>query len=724
MQDIAKSIILKFKGDSKELTQDLKKLETALSALNKGTQGRGGLNELSKSMDTLTKKAGAFGTQFGKSFQTVQTILKEINQKEMKGLEDGINRTSKKLEIQIRALERLKSSGASTGAIDRMQGRIQGTAGQMNDMSDRYQPGQAPPGFMGKFGGLATGIIGVAGQIGRNYNEAYMAPVYNKSALAQTHKNEKMSAIGGDFTAGLLEMKDKAYSEAMNDAKSTQLGRNLSAGGGIAKMIGGGLMIAGGAGTTLFSGGLATLPGALMASTGAGLVSSGASDTYKYFMGGGKEAEFNQQMQSSLGARRNASMTPEIAEMLKSAAPGRLAYQRGFNVSDTDMYNNLRFGGEAGLTESEYMNSTMSYRGRFSMPQANGLGIGAGTLRRRFGTDLGTANQMLGGVAMATGDSANANSKIVGMYSDAFSKGITDSGMIESIQKAVIDASQTGQQVDVAANMSRVADAISMVAGLKGGYVGAREVDMGKNLMAAQENMLSGSPMGQFSKTSAVAGISGGDFQTYSYLKDKSPQELMSLGQDPIAAAIFGGADQATAAGKKAASAALAGTAQTSMGQKTVSELRAAAASGDVQGFLKASRGMAGIAGANTPETLLALTTDVMGGMPEEFKAKLSSQLKRGPQANLAEGAGAAAGTQAQAVEQNALEGAEQGRRLQKEIGADQISAAGAAQRSGTSGVVSINQSVSSLQQALSNFANSLGALNNSPPPSTRGAGN
>ena len=654
MQDIAKSIILKFKGDSKELTQDLKKLETALSALNKGTQGRGGLNELSKSMDTLTKKAGAFGTQFGKSFQTVQTILKEINQKEMKGLEDGINKTSKKLEIQIRALERLKSSGASAGAIDRMQGRIQGTAGQMNDMSDRYQPPQAPPGFMGRFGGMigaGAAIAGIAGQIGRGYNESYMSPVYNKSALAQTYKNEKMAAIGGDFTAGLLEVKDKAYSEAMNDAKNTQTGRDMSTIGNIfAKGLGGaGVGAMGG----LAFAGVGAVPGAIIGGAG-GLVSGGV-DAYKYFLGGGREAQFNQQMQSSLGARRSASMTPEIAEMLRSAAPGRLAYQRGFNVSDTDMYNNLRFGGEAGLTESEYMNSTMSYRGRFSMPQANGLGIGAGTLRRRFGTDLGTANQMLGGVAMATGDAGNANSKIVGMYSDAFSKGITDSGMIESIQKAVIDASQTGQQVDVAANMSRVADAISMVAGLKGGYVGAREVDMGKNLMAAQENMLSGSPMGQFSKTSAIAGISGGDFQTYSYLKDKSPQELMSLGQDPIAAAIFGGADQATAAGKKAASAALAGTAQTSMGQKTVSELRAAAASGDVQGFLKASRGMAGIAGANTPETLLALTTDVMGGMPEEFRTKLSSQLKRGPQANLAEGAGAAAGTQAQAVEQNAL---------------------------------------------------------------------
>jgi len=723
MQDIAKSIILKFKGDSKELTQDLKKLEAALSSLNKGTQGRGGLNDLNKSMEALTKKAGAFGTQFGKSFQTVQTILKEINQKEMKGLEEGINRTSKKLEIQIRALERLKASGANSGAIERMQGRIQGTAGNLNGMADQYQPGQPTPGFMGRFGGMigaGAAIAGIAGQVGRGYNEAYMSPVYNKASLAQTYKNEKMAAISGDFTAGLLEIKDKAYSEAMNDARNTQAGRDVSAVGNIfAKTLGGaGIGAMGGAAFA----GLGAIPGAIIGGAG-GLVSGGV-DAYKYFLGGGRETQFNQQMQSSLGARRNASLTPEIAQMLQSAAPGRLNYQRGFNVSDTDLYHNLRFGGEAGLSEAEFMNSAMSNRGRFSSSQSSVLGIGAGMARRQLGTDLGTANQMISGIAMATGDVGNANTKLVGMYSDAFSKGITDSGMIEGIQKAVIEASQTGQQVDVAANMSRVVDAISMVAGLKGGYVGAREVEAGKNLIAAQEGMLAGSPMGQFSKTSAIAGISGGDFQTYSYLKDKSPQELMSLGQDPIAAAIFGGADQATAAGKKAASAALAGTAQTSMGQKTVSELRAAAASGDVQGFLKASRGMAGIAGANTPETLLALTTDVMGGMPEEFKAKLSAQLKRGPQANLAEGAGAAAGTQAQAVEQNALEGAEQGRRLQKEIGADQISAAGAAQRSGTSGVVSINQSVSSLQQALSNFANSLGALNNSPPPSTRGAGN
>jgi hypothetical protein len=126
------------------------------------------------------------------------------------------------------------------------------------------------------------------------------------------------------------------------------------------------------------------------------------------------------------------------------------------------------------------------------------------------------------------------------MTTKAMSQGITDSGLIEIMEKAVAEMAKNGPgNMDVVGMMEKLAANASIAAG-PGGDVTGRNVQNALNIQQAKNTLsLSGGTAG-FMKMSLAAQIAPNDPALQNYLSAMSAEQTQSLEKDPMLQKVLG----------------------------------------------------------------------------------------------------------------------------------------------------------------------------------------
>lgn len=546
--NIVKEILLKFRSDTKDVDKNVKQMERGLTSLQKtiagGAQGAS-LGNLNKTLETFTKTSQKFGMSINKDMSKFQKTIQDVAQKDLRVLQQQTDTLFKKTEERLRRLKteegrlgKMRAGGESTDRIQQQErmvqrrravaaaseGRLSQTMDQFNELGEKM-PGQ-PPGFAQRFGGMrgiAMGGAALAGLLKTSGDVAISARETQSQAtsfLANTMQQRRLASYRGDITEALMEAKDQSMSKAQKFSEDQSSGKGRSViGGALLKMFGG---IGGGA---LFGG----IPGAIVGGIGGAI--SGGSDLYNYYAGGGKEQYAEEQRQLEFNREKQRNMTAVNYQYLQGKAPGRYNFQRQMQLSDSDALSLRTAGYDSRFTEAESSATAMAMRGTFGNTQGNKLARQAMELSRKQGMDLGSATGLVQMTAMSGGQSKDVKKQLTDVYTDAFSKGIVDSGLLEVFQKGLVDlASKSPDVTDLASMSGRMTATLDTITA--GRNIGARDI---QGVMQAQQVLgdisMQGGESG-FTKMANLSKITGGNTMATAFLANRTDEEILQLAKN------------------------------------------------------------------------------------------------------------------------------------------------------------------------------------------------
>ena len=128
----------------------------------------GGINDTVKKILEMSRELDRIGAKTSKSWDKVSQAAKNIAKDYLKESEKQLDTISRKVELKIRALERLKRMGASEDVIRRQEARVNQAVGmgqekmsEMRGLSQMAGLGGGAGG--GRVGGIASALGGPMG---------------------------------------------------------------------------------------------------------------------------------------------------------------------------------------------------------------------------------------------------------------------------------------------------------------------------------------------------------------------------------------------------------------------------------------------------------------------------------------------------------------------------------------------------------------------------------
>lgn len=601
MSDIVKQILLRFKGDTKPLEKDVESLKKVATSLDKtfstGSTGKGGIVGMSKAIDTYTKTVQKFGmtldkdmTKFGKQIQQVATrdlgVLKAKT-------EDLFRKSSDNLKKLGEAEKRLASS--KVGGVRAAGGQYAAAAQarkaagsssadfaqSLNDFNE--QGGELSGKNMKMIKGLAaiTAIAESAAQIGGGVVNYRATEVGSSATVAQVLQQQRAAKFSGNAVNFLMEQRDKSISKARAYAEGqTGFWAGLREVGGSVGTIGGAAL-----GGALTGGAIGTAAGAiggpLAAITGAGGATAGAiaaggvatiSQGFKlanYFSAGARQARAASAYSEKIAEEKLANKTASQYQYQFEKAGNRYEYQRRLNMSDDSMIDMIKGAGRNMFGEDEAAGTALGFRNQFGTGAAGGMTQQAMALARQQGMGLDVAQGLVGSAGMQGRGGVSDAKKVLGdIFTTSFSKGLTDSGLIETMQKGVMSiAQQSPDQMDLQAIGARLAGMLE-----QGKDLGVRDVQGAMTANQRIQDMSTGGGELGILKMSKVMNATGGNVAAMRFLEGRTDQEISDLAKnnDPRLVGMLGAEGVKKLATSYSADQTLKASAKTAFGQEAM----------------------------------------------------------------------------------------------------------------------------------------------------------
>lgn len=585
-------------------------MESMLSKLSKAGTSPQGLGKLSKDMEQFVKNTDKFGKSMDSSFKKLSQNIREIASTHLTQLQTKIEQMGTKAERRITKLremekqyDQMKSSGASQEELSKYSRKMNrvaavsaGSNQRLTEYMDEYQglestlkrPGLAQR--MRPYGAVAASLAQAVATGAGYYQSALTAENQNTAYLGGQLQQRRIAAYRGDLTEQVMQAKDQSFTKARAFARKQTNAEDVKQ---VGSSIAGGLGI--GAGAAFGAGvlGIAAAPVALGIGAVAGLGYAG-SKLYNYFGQGGKETFEKSQEQSFIEAEKRRNMTAYYTQRFQETAGDRFNFQRQMEMGSEAALQMRQSGYANYVSAGQMQQASLNFRQRFGNNPS--LAIQSAQLSGSQGMDFGTAQAMIGQAAVSgTGGQAKTKESITEMYSQAFSRGLTDSGLIELLQKAVLGQSSTSAgQVNLSTQMARMVKDVMDASG--GATPSARQIEGVMQAEQYRESLTSQGGEGGYVDMSDLSRLTGGNYKAMAYLKQRSALERENIGNDPVFKSMFGD-DLAGKVGE------YYGTNQnmlrrlqvTALGKSEIGKAKKLVESGDMQGAIDILGGASGL---------------------------------------------------------------------------------------------------------------------------------
>lgn len=539
--DFVKNILLRFKIDDR----DLKKVQEGLMR-GGPTSGPGaaasapikGLPDAVRQILQMSREMDKIGLKMNKSFDNMAKAAKAIAGDHLKQAERQLDQISRKAELRIRAVDRLRQSGASQDAVTRMQARADESLGAAGSKLREIQELRGPqgPSMLQIAGGglqIAGAALGVGAQVVGTFQRSEATNAQYTGAAGNELVRRRTDLYQGNLLNSIMNVRNRQDQKAIEYAKSQRnkedWKQGLMTGAGVLGGIGS--MMAAGAVAGSVVPGLGTVAGGLVGGIvgmgGAALAAGSAMRGAEYFMTPGRRAGVElQKFQEGRDLIQQQSIDPYLYQRFKENSPAYARANRllGFNSDQASQFRQSSFGSM--MTATEAAGIATGFRPQFGSAAGVGLTKQVQGARLTTGFDSSTLASILGQQAkFGTGGTSEAGRNFEKIMSVSFSKGIEDSGLTEKMAQLVsaYQASQTvttdsgrvaaqimsgiapGQENNPRAIEAAVA-AQQAAAGRyqEGGYVGFKKMRMSGTL--ANQVGLKGQEAGDFQL--AMAGAS------------------------------------------------------------------------------------------------------------------------------------------------------------------------------------------------------------------------
>jgi len=545
MSDISKQIILSLQLRGAEKVQAaIKPVIASLSQLDKSRS----VTNLSKNFQTLSKSTSTMGETMKKSFDKIGVVVGKVATENLSKLEKEFNKTTQRMERTVKVAEERIKRGDRPEKIQRTQQNVERRTNAAVNAGDAWSQQQAslppPPngpngpngggvggeglGNIKAFGG-AMAIVTALAKISQAQEEIQKEKMQNVSYLGGQLQQRRFARYSGDTTEQVMELADQSVSKSKEYAKSQTEKHNANT--TIWTTIG---ALTGGFALGSIGALLGGPPGAIIGAS-AGATAGAALGGGKYFLNGGA-AKFEQESyEEHLEKEKRLHDTAKFQAYYSEHADSRYKLNRQMGMTSDEALNERLAGYGNLVNEQETGGMQLGFRGTFGNTAAMQLTRQTGALARSQGMDLGAASGIMGGIGYGgVGGTANAQKNVQEMTSKAMAQGITDSGLIEIMEKAIAEMAKNGPgNMDVAGMMEKLAATAATGAG-PGGDVTGRNVQNALNIQQAKNTLsLSGGTAG-FMKMSLAAQIAPNDAGLQNYLSGMSAEQLQSLEKDPM----------------------------------------------------------------------------------------------------------------------------------------------------------------------------------------------
>jgi hypothetical protein len=126
-----KEIVLKFRGDTKDLKKTVKDIQKDLTGLDKGSTVKGGMLGISKEMESYKKLAKSIGGEFEGTFSRISKSIKTLVGQDLKMLERSANKLAKEAEGRMLHMGRL--------ATQQQEALIKGDKKRISELSKEIE---------------------------------------------------------------------------------------------------------------------------------------------------------------------------------------------------------------------------------------------------------------------------------------------------------------------------------------------------------------------------------------------------------------------------------------------------------------------------------------------------------------------------------------------------------------------------------------------------------
>lgn len=546
MNDLIKTLILKFKVDSKEVDAAYKKMaDTTRKAF--GEKGGGGFAQYSKSLGDFEKNySKMFGT-VDKGLSKTSKLLQDIVKKDLQQMGKQVEQIHQKAERRLQKYQSMIDRGVSGPRLERARRLAEGTGNQFAGAADQFSSASnrfgAAAGGGGQGGGGINGLlanllgpaalVSAPGQIANYIQNRARAGIQNPATAIQPALAARMRYYGGDLTDAIIAQgggQKRILDYANKQTRTGVMGEAVGAGASLAALVSG-------AALTFGTGGVGALGGLpMMIAGGAGLAKYGTGAIDRIF-NNKTEAEFAQNYQEARDAEIASRADAQLYQQFRQVAPGRAKFERLFGASSGDIAFDRQEAFANRMTEEEYTGIATGLRGNLGSTRARVLATAAG--RASFGQDISqqTAASALSAFAMSgTGGTQNAEKKLEELFTKSVSGGITDSGLREALLK------QTTSIVETANNRIDPAEVLrslmQFMPGLKPGeQLDERALNAASQANQFENDVMSGGGLNQAMRQSQALKLlqSKGIAATATnmqYLTQLSPAEIKAGGTD------------------------------------------------------------------------------------------------------------------------------------------------------------------------------------------------
>lgn len=580
MDKIDKELTIKFKSDTSEIKQDLSKFSSELQGVVSGKMGSGGgasAAGMGRTIDDFIKKSSQISKTLTEGGSKFQQIIKNITENDLQKLETKATQQLNRFQQRFRELERMTVAGETPERIRRMQSVVDRSGARASQSMLEYNRiadqsmgipagggagggigggaggggtgsgavGGTPSGGMGNLGviianalkgiGLVAGGVQQSAQMYQDYVRTESA---SRAQLASTIFARRQAIMEGDFTLPAMEQQFGSLSRSRDVSQRITRAEDIRK---VASPLAMGLGAYGATALTmgvLGVGAAAAAPLAATAAAGYGIYSAG-----KYFLSGEREA-FRQRAENTEmenERQRNAEYVYHLQNVQRRARP-RFEFARQTQMGNNDFYSFLRTGMQNYVDEGQLIQGALGFRSRFGASDASGMALDAARASRAQNITFQSAQNLLGAVAMTGGDQANAQKNLEDMFSRAFTRGISDSGMRETIANAVATRAQEQTlPINAVRMMERLSENLNLVTG------GASPT--GRQLAGVSQSEGFFQQLGQrggyvgamraLRLTSAMGPAAAQDPLVRSRLMGMTPEEMSNIQNDPISQQIF-----------------------------------------------------------------------------------------------------------------------------------------------------------------------------------------
>jgi hypothetical protein len=534
--DIVKNILIRLKVDDK----DVKRMQDALTkktgGVATGSSGSGasspnapgGINDTVKKILEMSRELDRIGVKTSKSWDKVSQAAKNIAKDYLKESEKQLDAISRKVELKIRALDRLKRMGASEDVIKKQESRISQAVGmgqeklsEVRGLSQLVGSGGGG-GISSALGGpmgiaqLVAAVAGGGSAVVRAFQQAQATNAQYTGSAGSLLVGRKIEAREGNLLTSIMNVKNRQDEKAMSYAKS-QLAKEDAAraltgvaglAGGVAAMLGAGATGAkvGAAIGSVFPG-LGTLAGGIVGSAigigGAALAGSSALNTAKYFLNPGDRESFRlAKFQEGVQIAQAQSIDPYIYNQFRAQQGQTYQTNRLLQMGDSSGFAMRMSAINNMMDPQQIQQMALGFRGRFGNMAAADMATQSSFAAIQLGLSQQGAQQAIGRLGFAgQGGTQQARDNLEKIMSAGLAKGIEDSGLLERVTE-LVTAYQESQSV--ATQSGRIAQ--EMLSGV-GPDVNARTIEAAASAQQALSNMFNQGGYRGFEKMRGIQGF-------------------------------------------------------------------------------------------------------------------------------------------------------------------------------------------------------------------------